>query len=212
MDLQTAHSKFRERITDIKRFCSTGSPLVFVLASAYLDYLAKLSPGKDDHAKGYKDFITDWLSKVRPGYVSFRFRCGKADLPVQMYHVLRCGILHSFSLIPDEMARERGGRDRSIVLFHRKESQERDFSHLSNYADSKAAAFSSTVITSGSFSHLSNPTDSETPDAAVFVAEDFVEDIEKVMEMLFAEAENNPELKASMETWLQQHPLITGSP
>jgi hypothetical protein len=206
MDLQTAHGKFRERIEDIKEFCSTESPLVFVLASAYLDYLAKLS------SKGYKDFIIERLSKVRPGYKSFRFRCGEADLPVQMYHVLRCGILHSFSLIPDEVARERGGRDGSIVLFHRKGSQERGFSHLSNYADSKAAAFSSTVITSGSFSHLSNHTDSETSDAAVFVAEDFVEDIEKVMEMLFAEAENNPRLKASMETWLQQHPLITGSP
>jgi len=188
VDLQIAHDKLREQIADIKRFCLTGSPLVFVLASAYLDYLAKLPPGKDDHAKGYKDFITNWLSRVRPGYESFRFHCGKADLPVQMYHVLRCGILHSFSLIPDERALKQGGRDRSIILFHRKESQEQGFSHLSNYADSKA------------------------PDAAVFVAEDLAEDIEKVMELLFAEAENNPELKANMETWLQQHPLITGNP
>jgi len=210
MDLQTAHSKFRERIKDIKEFCSTGSPLVFVLASAYLDYLAKLPLGENGHAKGYKDFITDWLSRVRPEYKSFQFRCGMADLPEQMYHVLRCGILHSFSLVPDE--RTKIGRCRSIVLFHRKEGRERGFSHLSNYADSKTAGFSSTVITSGSFSHLSNHTDSETPDAAVFVAEDFVEDIEKVMEVLFTEAESNPGLKAGMETWLQQHPLITGNP
>jgi hypothetical protein len=186
MDLETAHRKFRERIADIRKFCSTGSPLVFVLASAFLDYLAKLPLGKDGGSQGYKDFAGHWLSKVRPTYTSFQFLCGSANLPVQMYHVLRCGILHSFSLIPDARARVRGGRDRSIVLFHRKESQERGFSHVSNYSDSKA------------------------PDAAAFVAEDFVEDIEKAMELLFAEAENDLQLRANMKTWLQQHPLITG--
>lgn len=134
MDVARARSKFKERIVDILHFCESGSPLVFVLASAFLDYLAKLPEGKDNGAEGYKDFVAQWLMQVRPEYSSFRYASGQSDLPIQMYHVLRCGILHSFSLIPDSRARDKGGRDRSVVLIHRREAQEEGLGHLGRFA------------------------------------------------------------------------------
>jgi hypothetical protein len=66
-----------------------------------------------------------------PKYKSFQYLSGKADLPEQMYHVLRCGIVHSFSLVPDQGARDKGGRDRSIVLSH-------NGRHLSQWSKQKA--------------------------------------------------------------------------
>lgn len=178
--------KFRELVAELKKISTIGGPLVFVCTSAFIEYLAKLAAGQDKKGQGYKDFITTWMSQVRPEYRNFKYLNGKTDLPVQMYHVLRCGIVHSFSLIPDEIAVRHDGRDRSIVLLHRKESLERGIPHLSNYPPDKI------------------------PDAAAFVAEDFIDDIEAVVGLLFKEAESNSTLKTNMETWLTKHPLISG--
>ena len=51
--------------------------------------------------------------------------------PNRLYHVLRCGIVHSFSLIPDQQAINKGGRDRSVVLSH-------DAPHLSAFSSADA--------------------------------------------------------------------------
>jgi hypothetical protein len=171
MTLSDAHRRFTERLK-----CS----------AAFLEYLAKLSDGADTGGPGYKNFVTTWLARVRPAYASFRYRGGQADLPDQMYHVLRCGIVHSLSAIPDARARAKGGRDRSIILCHRAESQQRTMPHLSNY---------------------STP---QIPDAAVFVAEDFVDDISSVVEIMFTEAVPGSALERCMDTWLGQYPLLSG--
>jgi len=186
MNLKSAESKLMERIDDIDSFAKTGSPLVFVLASAFLDYLAKLSQGKNNHAEGYKKFINDWMSKIRPAYLTFQYKCGKHDLSVQMYHVLRCGILHSFSLIPDKQSRSKEGRDRSIVLMHRKEAKEKSYEHLDRYVSTSV------------------------PDAALFIAEDFVEDIAQVTKRIFDDAAKDLQLEMKMKDWLSQFPFITG--
>jgi hypothetical protein len=100
-----------------------------------------------------------------------------------MYHVLRCGIVHSFSLIADKQAKRDGGRDRSIVLAHRASGRK----HLEACVDGRR-----------------NP----KLDAAVFVAEDFVADIEKVTNSIFAQSCTNKKLRLNMKTWWKVHPPI----
>lgn len=184
MDLNTASSYFKDRVNELRRACADTTPWVFLSASAFLEYLAKLVNGEDKKRDSYKKFIEDYLSQVRPLYKDFVYKSGKQDLPVQMYHVLRCGIVHSFSLIPDDDGRGSGGRDRSIVLCHAKERDERKLSHLMQYQSPKVT------------------------DAALFVAEDFVEDIGKVTALIFTKAASNNTLRGNIERWVLAHPPI----
>jgi len=175
MNLSTARDKLQHRVTELQACCSTRSPWVFLGASAFIEYLSNLS-GTD-----YKKFVSTWLSQIRPEYSSFRYQSGTSDLPDQMYYVLRCGIVHSLSLVPNDRARSHGGRERSIVLCHRQPGAV----HLSS-------------VSKGSIS-----------DAALFVAEDFVEDLAKVLGKVFDRVASDVDLERSMSSWLQKHPFIS---
>lgn len=186
MDFKIASNYFKERIHELSRVCADGTPWVFLSASAFLEYLSKLVNGEDKKHYGYKKFVEDYLSQVRPLYKDFVYKNGAQDLSIQMYHVLRCGIVHSFSLIPDAVARRAGGRDRSIVLCHAKERDEQRWTHLMRYSSPKVA------------------------DAALFVAEDFVNDIGKVTDLIFQKAANDGILRGNIEKYSLAHPPIIG--
>ena len=173
MNINEAEKYFSERTQELLNISGDGTVWVFVCASTLIEYLAKLVAGKDTRGPGYIKFIGDYMSEIRPEYASFTYQGGKKDLPAQMYHILRCGIVHSFSLIPDQKAKNEG-RKRPIVLSHRKEG----IPHLSPHSSSIAA------------------------DAANFVAEDFVEDIQKTIAHIFDKAATDPALKKNIETWL----------
>jgi len=186
MDILAAHSLLKTRISELKATYPVGSPWIFLAAAALVEYLAKLVDGEDKGGKGYKDFVIRWMAQVRPEYKDFKYKSGEVDLPVQMYHVLRCGIVHSLSLIPDNIGKKHGGRNRSIGLLYKAESIDRKLQHLHSYSDTNIQ------------------------DAALFVAEDFVEDIEKVIELIFAEANINTALANNIKLWLNLHPLLKG--
>jgi len=186
MSLDKIHSQFTSIMDCLNKYCEKGSAMIFVCASYVLDYLTKIVYGKITCGNDYKDFIINWLSRIRPEYSSFQYNNGNKDLPVQMYHVLRCGIVHSFSLIPDNRAQRSGGRDRSIVLCHKKESVEKKLPHLSNYSTK------------------------EIENATIFVAEDFLNDIRKLIDLVFDEAKTNSDLRDNILKWTSSFPLITG--
>ena len=48
------------------------------------------------------------------------------------------------------------------------------------------------------------------PDAALFVAEDFVDDIGKVTKLIFEKAKTDKQLGDNIERWLGNYPPITG--
>jgi len=123
MTLDEARGYFEGHIAALDRMVAAGDPWVFLCGTVVRDYLASAALGKKAGRQGYKQFIRDFMP---PGYKNFRYASGDDDLDIQIYHVLRCGIVHSFSLIPETEARSEGGRNRSIVLTH-------DESHLSNY-------------------------------------------------------------------------------
>jgi len=126
--LPEAQTYFTGHIDDLKRMSADGTPWVFLCGSALIDYLSKLADGRNDGGAAFKRFVNVYMPR---GYLTFKYRSGLSDLPEQLYHVLRCGIVHSFSMIPDAQAKNKGGRDRSIVLSHHEP-------HLSPYSTANA--------------------------------------------------------------------------
>lgn len=178
-----------DRAIELKSLAERGDPWFFLCASSYLEYLAKLTYGKSTTQTDYKQFLKDYFFQVCPNYLAFRYSNGNNDLEVQMYHTLRCGIVHSFSMIADAQAVNRGGRHRSILLAHRHSGK----THLSSYVNNRHKP---------------------KVDAAIFVAEDFAEDIEKATKFVFALSRKHnaagTTLKTNIGRWSQQHPPIMG--
>src|SRR5271168_5244509 len=75
------------------------NPWPFLCASAFIDYLTKMVNGGQTGRETYKQFVSTYLAKVNSLYVSFTYGSGHQDLPIQLYHILRCGIVHS-ELLP----------------------------------------------------------------------------------------------------------------
>ena len=182
-------SYFRDRVLELRSLAERGDPWVFLCGASFIEYLAKMTSGKSTGANDYKDFLRNRFFRVCTAYASFKYSCGKCDLAEQMYHVLRCGIVHSFSVFADPQAKGYGGRDRSIILAHRNTASGR--THLDNWVDRR-----------------SNP----RLDAAVFVAEDFIDDIAKVTDSLFVEARKRTpagvQLRKNIQMWVSRCPPI----
>jgi hypothetical protein len=112
---------------------------------------------KESTSNDYKNFIRDFLSQINSQYRDFIYTIGgKQDLPEQMYHILRCGIIHSNSLVPDTISLKNNGRTRSVLLGQRRNGV-KDFTKY----------------------------DQNGFDAVIFTVEDFAEDLEKVLERIF---------------------------
>lgn len=167
------------RLAELQKICPIAGPFFFHCAAGFVDFLAKLHNGKDLKRKGYIDLIS---KRFPPAYATFKFRSGAADLGAQLYYVLRCGILHSFSLVPDEQSRASGGRERSVAIFHQADAGAKGIAHLSQYSD----AFCT--------------------DAVALVAEDFLRDIRLTVERILQEDHLNA------AKWWQQYPPIAGTP
>ena len=187
MVMDKIEAYLRARLDELRCLAQRGDPWVFLCASSFLEYLARLEKGSATKADEYKSFLRKYLYKVCPSYKRFRYSSGASDMADQMYHVLRCGIVHGFSLVADVTAKKHGGRDRSILLAHRSAGRK----HLSAYVNNGVKP---------------------KVDAAIFVAEDFVEDIAKLAEFLFDESRKETptagKLRHNMRTWFTDYPPI----
>jgi hypothetical protein len=180
MELEKARQYFEARATALRDMCASGDPFVFLCGTAVIEYLSKLAVGSDGKRAGFKQFIVDYMPE---GYRNFTYRSGDRDLPLQMYHILRCGIIHSFSFKADGRAEDAGGRDHSIGLSHNLSE-----GHLVNFSKGKAL------------------------DACCLNADEFVNDIRTGMTKLFNAAANSRPTQENVEKWLQQHPPIEWIP
>lgn len=230
MTIAKGQTYFIERAKELEWMCEHGTPWVFLCASALLDLLASmvtdkcqrstekfchydrekecLSRDKKEGNKGkkpaekkrekeggscrYENFIIEYMP-TKYGDFSYKDTNGTAKtLPQQMWSILRCGIIHSFSLTPGKMSEPNTSECdiqtdelRNIVLCHRKEAKTKGWWHLCAYSIADE-------------------------DAALFVAEDFVEDLRNVISHVFAKAERDQELKENIENWLRKKPPIAG--
>jgi hypothetical protein len=130
MNLDEAREVFLDLLNSLESM--PVNPWPFLCASALIEYLTKMVHGGESGAQKYKQFVSTYLARVNPRYDSFTYQYGspspEKDLPRQMYHILRCGMVHSFSLIPDKLAADNKGRPRSVLLAH-------EGIHLSAYRD-----------------------------------------------------------------------------
>jgi hypothetical protein len=103
---------FKDRVGELKTI--NHKIWGFVGAASLLEYVTQLINNGQSSAILYKQlFASPYMD---PKYASFTYLTDVQDLPVQMYHIYRCGLLHSFSLLADSIGRRQGARDRSIVF------------------------------------------------------------------------------------------------
>ncbi|MCC6412924.1 MAG: hypothetical protein IT270_14765 [Saprospiraceae bacterium] len=181
IELEDIHRYYKDRLDELTKYASEGDPWVFILLAAFIEYMVKITSNKDEtNSNDYKDFIKHYLSLVNVQYRDFTFNQGTQDLPAQMYHTLRCGVIHSFSMIPDKISTKYGGRPRSILLAHRKNGK----IHLSVHIE-------------------------DGMDSVIFTAEDFLDDIKKLVEVIFIEkATNDANLKNNIIDWFNKYQPI----
>jgi hypothetical protein len=178
-NLPTIHQYFNDRLTELSDLAKRGDPWVFLCASAFIDYLCRLVNGKNCKRKCYITFIEDYLGQIDPRYKKFIYASGDQDLPYQMYYILRCGMVHSFSFVPEKTDKTIG-RERSILIAHNLNGDIHFHHHnVDGY------------------------------DAVVFTAESFVEDLDKLVQYIFTEKALEDEVVASkIVSWWNKHPPI----
>lgn len=145
----------------------------FVGAASLLEIGAKLGNNGTGGRSNYKNFVRTLGSK----YVDFQFQNGKKDLDVQMYHVFRCGLLHSFCLVADSQGSDAGARSDSIVLASLKDEGTEETHNCISYTK-------------------------YNKDACILVLEPFVTDIGIAIGKLFEDST----LEASIEATYKQNP------
>ena len=153
------------------------SPWPFLCASVLLEYLAKMALGSG--RTNYIKFVKKYMS---PRYSCYKFANGDKDLPEQLYYVLRCGMVHSFSLTPDKSHYNKA-RNESIVIAH-------TGTHLSRY-----------ISQNGHYN-----------DAVCLVLGDLVNDIEEALNKLFEDAKADTKLSNSIKAHLGSNPPVAGVP
>ncbi|MBL0184932.1 MAG: hypothetical protein IPP97_04270 [Candidatus Obscuribacter sp.] len=203
-DLPYWRQYFKDRVIELRAI--QGTPWGFACAGTLLEVLGKLArgSGKNELGKaGYIKFIREWL----PEYEQFEYqqktisttkwnrkhtvkrieRLPKS-LAVQMYAILRCGLVHSFSFVANKQQRQTGGRDRSIWLTTRAEAAANGWNHLGNF--SRTAP------------------EPAIQDAAVFVAEDFLDDLDELIDAIFDKANTSSRQRARIVRHLtEQRPI-----
>ena len=180
MTLNEIENYFNDRSDEIISLSDRGDPWAFLCGSAMIDYLTNMTTGKSTRLK-YIKFIEDYFSLVNISYKDFTYQSGIKDLPTQMYVILRCGIVHSFSFIPNQQGLSNGGRTRSILLAHEKNGH----THFETYTKNGM-------------------------DSVVFTAEQFSEDLKAVVNLIFHKATTNQNLENQILNYIQSHPPILG--
>ena len=187
MDIRRSKDYLKQLLSMIRNYCQDNTPLPFLMGAALVYYYSKMVKGYDDGGTGYKEFIINYMQKVRKRISNIYIPKSLADkLPDQMWHVMRCGLIHTFSLFPDKTIRNQLGRDRSIVLCHKKEATTKGLSHLSHYSGP-------TIWT-----------------LHYLWSKDFIDDLIAVNDLIFDQASSDSVLKSKIEKWLKQCPPISG--
>lgn len=175
---------FIDRVDELRAIA--GTPFGFAGACVLIEVLSRLTRGTGKGKSGRKDyeqFVSDWLPKK---YSDFKYAKrvippGKEEqdkyLPTQMYCILRCGLVHNLSFVAGHSEIANGATDRSIWMLTREEAHRLGLNHLDPYQQNGPPI---------------------VEDAALFVAEDFLDDIEVTVRDIFEKAEHDEVLKGNI--------------
>lgn len=172
-----------------------GTVWIFIGISTLIEYAARLEKGgslgnkKKKGLPALPDAMQEYASFIRrrfpARYKHFKYAEAPqpSDLPEQMYYVMRCGLVHAFSLKPAPRERANGARDRSIVINSRIDAKQHGMKHLDKF--SKVP---------------------EIPDAAYFVDEDLLDDLLKAIDKLFNDRTKS--VKKNISQVLRDQPFV----
>ncbi|MBS1037856.1 hypothetical protein [Gluconobacter cerinus] len=107
MTFAKAEEYYRKRIEEVAAM--KPSPWSFMCAACCIEFLTKLAGWRKQI--GYNKFIETYMPE---SYINFEYTNKKKDLPDQIYEILRCGLLHSFNVLPTPS--NKNGRHRSILI------------------------------------------------------------------------------------------------
>lgn len=174
---------FLDRCDEILSLSERGDVWPFLCNASMIDYLTNMVTGGKSKRESYIKFVEDYFSEINKKYKDFEYRNGKKDLPGQMYCLLRCGLIHRFSLIPGEEEKKHHARVRSIILTHEVQ---------------------------GSFLHLTRCT-RDGLDSVIFTAEQFSRDVKDVVRHVFIEAKTNQNLSNTIKDYIAEYPPVAYS-
>lgn len=171
---------FIQRSDELITLSLRGDAWIFLCGASFIDYLSSMIKG-DSTKEKYKSFIVEYLSLVNTNYKDFTYQNGSKDLPTQMYVILRCGIVHSFSFVPKQREINNGGRIRSILLAHEMNGH----THFERYTN-------------------------DGMDSVVFTAEQFSKDLKELVEIIFQKALIDTNLANKILKYITSYPPILG--
>ncbi len=156
-DLQGILDYYQARVNDLRLFSEHGTPWDFVCGAMLLEWIANLTDPDPNRSwllpQIKRPYFVDMVTKWLPDYAEFEFETLLVDiddntkktrryLPLQLYLTLRNPLVHSFSLIPTDQARDyvppetttscrKLGRPGCLVLGHQDKMEKRgDGKHL----------------------------------------------------------------------------------
>ena len=174
-------SYFKMQFDQLDHICKSPSPLIFLCLAAFVDYLSKIPDTRPRSSQHYSNFI---IHRYPAKYRKFKYQSGMRDLPDQIYLILRNGLVHSFSLTPDSKGLRQGARFRSVYLAHRASG----LKHLGHYADPKRGI-----------------------DAAILIAEDFLQDTKVVVTKMIRRAKRDRALRRQIINFIKANPPVSGT-
>lgn len=121
--LKAISAYLNARLKELEDLASPGHPWSFLASCTYLDFCSALAIGGKAGKEDFKNFVKDYLFPVRPEYNVASYPMTGLKLDDQMYHVLRCGVTHSFSMRAEQDAKSAvkfPTKPLSIMLAHRK--------------------------------------------------------------------------------------------
>lgn len=127
VNLKSIQRYLEARVDEVQKIASEGHPWGFLASCTLLDFCASLANNKSATKTEFKNFCIDYLFKTRQEYSAaiYQPRLSQTHpilLSNQIYHVLRCGITHGFSLTPNPPPNINPNFNpvaRSIILAHR---------------------------------------------------------------------------------------------
>ena len=171
---------FNMQFDQLDHICQSPSPWIFLCLAAFTDYLSNVPDTRPKGKHRYSDFITN---RYPAKYKDFKYRSGKQDLPNQMYLILRNGLVHRFSLTPDAKGLRHDARFRSLYLAHRASG----LKHLGHHAEPKRGI-----------------------DAAILIAEDFLQDTKVVVTKMIRRAKRDRVLRQQIVNFIKGNPPVSG--
>lgn len=180
-ELDDLENYLQMQFDQLDHICKSPSPWIFVCLSAFIDFLSQM---EDPHQSNIRQRYINFISKWYPAkYRNFTYRNGNTDLAEQMYVILRSGLVHSFSLTPDPNRPGTSGRWRSLYLAHQ----------------------------ASGLKHLGRADKSLGIDAAILIAEEFLQDTKNVAKRLIRKARRNRSLRQNIIYFLTNQPPVAGS-